>query len=68
MTLNQTFNEAGGCSPPSTPGQFNVRAFYTENDAGHLFGVFTTRERAEECVNTLAARPGVINATIEEVV
>lgn len=48
-----------------TPGNFNVRAFYNETDAGHLFGVFSSRESAEKCLLILAARSDVIRATIE---
>lgn len=65
MNLNVTVNEAAS-SPPSTPGTFHVRAFYSETDAGHLFGPFGTREAAEECALNLAARPGVIAATVED--
>lgn len=60
-----TINVNENCGP-QTPGNFAVRAFYTETDAGHVFGVFTTRERAEQCLLVLAARPGVVKATIEE--
>lgn len=52
---------------PSTPGTFVVRAFYTENDQGHLFGPFSTKENAEQCAIVLAARSGVIKATVEVV-
>lgn len=68
MTLNLTVNE-GNCSPPpSTVGVFNVRAHYTEADAGHLYGTFGTRQEAEHCLLVLAARSDVVYATIEEVV
>ncbi len=64
MQLTQNFSE---CPPPSvvTPGNFNVRAFYTETDAGHIFGTFTSREKAENCLLVLAARSDVIKATVE---
>lgn len=64
MNLYLTVNEAS-TSTTATPGTFNVRAFYTETDAGHLFGPFATREAAEACATTLAARADVIKATIE---
>lgn len=64
MNLNLTVNE-GGSSPPVTPGTFNVRAFYSETDAGHLFGPFGTREAAEQCAVVLAGREGVIKVIIE---
>ncbi len=64
MNFNLTVNEPAA-PPPSTPGTFNVRAFYNETDAGHLFGPFSTKEAAEQCVLALAARAGVINVTIE---
>lgn len=67
MTLNLTINEASGTTPSSTPGTYNVRAKYTETDAGHVFGPFSTREKAEECLVTLSARTGVITAEIEVV-
>lgn len=54
-------------SCPGTTGVFNVRAFYTETDNGHIFGTFTTRERAEECVLVLAARSNVVKAQVEVV-
>ena len=50
---------------PST--SWRVRAFYTETDAGHLFGPFLTRAAAEACVQVLAGRPEVIAAVIEGV-
>lgn len=68
MIFNLTVNE-GACPPPApTPeaGVFHVRAFYTETDAGHLFGPFGTREAAEACANTLAGRTDVVKAVIEE--
>ncbi len=66
MNLNVTVNE--GCpSAPSTPGTYNVRAHYNETDAGQLFGPFGSRERAEECLLVVAARPDVIKAEIETV-
>ncbi len=65
MNLSIVVNEAVPTSPPATPGTFNVRAFYTEADAGHLFGPFATQQAAEQCVITLAARVGVIKVTIE---
>lgn len=65
-TVSTTVNVNDQSPCPGTPGSFNVRVSYTEADAGHLFGVFTTRERAEQCVLILAGRAGVIKAAIEE--
>lgn len=65
MNLNITVNEAAGC-PPATAGTFWVRAKYNEADAGKLYGPFATREAAEHCVTTLAARDGVLSAAVEE--
>jgi len=65
MNLNVTVNEAAPSPPASTPGNYQVRARYTETDAGHIFGPFSTKETAEQCAVTLAARDGVINATVE---
>lgn len=67
MTLQIIVNEAAASAPPSTPGNFQVRAFYTETDAGHVFGPFSTKETAEQCAVTLAARPGVLRAVVESV-
>jgi hypothetical protein len=66
MNLQITVNEAASTPPPNTPGTFHVRAHYTETDAGHLFGPFATKEAAENCATVLAAREGVVKATIEE--
>ena len=65
MALNLTVNENAAPAPAVTPGAFQVRAFYTETDAGHVFGPFSTKESAEQCAVTLAARSGVISATVE---
>lgn len=66
MNLNVSVYETGSPAPPaSTPGTFNVRAFYTETDAGHLYGPFSTREKAEECAVTLSARTDVVKAVVE---
>lgn len=64
-TMTTTVNVGGDC--PATPGTFNVRAHYNEADNGHLFGPFSTREKAEACALTLAGRGNVIKATVEEV-
>ena len=65
MNLNITVNESGNCTP-STPGSFQVRAFYDgQQDAGHEFGPFSTREAAEQCANTLAGRDDVASVVIE---
>lgn len=66
MNLNITVNESGESST-QTPGIYNVRAFYDEVSAGHLFGPFGTREQAEECALVLAGRTGVVRAVVEEV-
>lgn len=47
-------------------GPFVVRAYFTEADAGHTFGPFSTRQAAQECAIALAGRAGVIRVTIEE--
>lgn len=65
MNLSITVNEAAPAAPPSTPGAYQVRAFYSEVDAGHLFGPFSTLEAAERCATVLAARPDVVKATVE---
>ena len=65
MTLNLTINEAPGATPPVTPGSYQVRAFYSETDAGHVYGPFGTREQAEATLTVLAARSGVVKAVIE---
>lgn len=63
-TVSTTVNVGECC--PGTPGSFNVRAFYKElNDSGHVYGTFASREAAERCVQILAARSDVLNATIE---
>lgn len=62
-TVNTTVNVNESC--PVTPGTFNVRAHYSEVDAGHVYGPFASREAAERCVLTLAARAGVVKATVE---
>lgn len=52
--------------PPTTPGNFSVRARYQNQlDAGHLYGPFSTREAAERCVLVLSSRTDVLVATIE---
>ena len=68
MQIN--FNEAPATScPAATPGNFNVRAYYTDNDAGHLFGPFSCHQEAERCLLALAGHAaqagGVLRAVIE---
>lgn len=69
MNLNVTVNET--CSstpPPSPPGAWRVRAFYlTQQDAGHVYGPFSSREAAERCACNLALRAEARSAVIEEV-
>lgn len=68
MEVNFNVNESSGCntSVASTPGSFNVRAKYDgQQDAGHLYGTFSTRQQAEACVLALAGRDDVQSATIE---
>lgn len=68
MEVNFNVNESGGCNAPvvSTNGSYNVRAKYVgQQDAGHLYGVFSTRQQAEACVLALAGRDDVQSATIE---
>lgn len=64
-TVSTTVNVNDCC--PVTPGTFSVRVHYTEVDAGHLFGTFTSREAAEKCLLILAGRADVVFATIEGV-
>jgi len=66
LTIN--LNDTGCADTPCTAGTFNVRAFYTEVDAGHVFGSFKSREAAEKCVLVLAGREDVVKAVIEPVV
>lgn len=65
MNLNLTVNESTSCGAPTTPGTYSVRVWYDENTAGHLYGPFSCKERAEQCVLVLAGRPGVIKAAVE---
>lgn len=66
-TVNTTIHLNEGC--PQTPGTYHVRAFYEgAPDAGHLYGPFASRERAEQAALALAARAGVLKALIEEAV
>jgi hypothetical protein len=66
MNLNITVNEAGQ-SAPVTLGTYHVRAFYVgQQDSGHLFGPYGTRQAAEQCALVLSGRANVEKATIEE--
>lgn len=62
-SVSTTVNVNPDCTV--TPGTFQVRAFYTETDEGHLFGPFSTKERAESCLLVLAGRTAVIKAQLE---
>lgn len=52
-------------APAVTAGSFQVRIHFTELDAGFVFGTFSTRERAEQCLLVVAGRSDVKKATIE---
>lgn len=65
VTLNLTINEGCPAQPAITPGTYQVRAHYNEADVGKVFGSFATREAAEVCLNTLAARVDVLSAELE---
>lgn len=71
MNFNLTVNEAE-CSPPTcptTPGTYQVRAFYeAQQDSGHTFGPFSTKEKAEQCALVLAGRSDVESVTVEAIV
>lgn len=67
MTLNLTVNEGSSPAAPITLGTFNVRAHYNETDAGQLFGPFSTKEAAEQCILILAGRQGVVKVELEVV-
>lgn len=48
---------------------FRVRVFYDTpavRDGGLTFGGFSKREDAEDCMKTIAARPDVRGAELEE--
>lgn len=68
MNLNVTVNEnCGGSTTSPTSGTYSVRVWYLEQpDAGHLYGVFSTRQQAEQCVLNLSFRSNVRSAMIEE--
>jgi hypothetical protein len=70
MNLNLTVNEAECSTPcPATPGTYQVRAFYeSQQDSGHTYGPFSTKEKAEECALVLAGRTDVESVTVEAIV
>lgn len=53
--------------PKKDTSTYNVRAVFTKNDAGQVFGPFSSLSVAEQCVLVLAGRSDIIKATIEKV-
>ena len=69
MSSVSTVINVSGEPCTNTPGRFRVRVHYTvvADDGGSVFGVFNTREQAEECLLVVAARTDVKAAELEVV-